>query len=197
MSVLDHAAPAASADALRATARAIRWIGFDVDGVLTDAGVYMGQLDGQRVELKRFDIRDGFGIKLLQFAGLDVALVSARVSQATAVRAAELGIIDVVQDDAGNKQRAIASLLSAKGLDWPQAAFMGDDLPDLAVFQHVALAIAPADAVPDIGARAHLRLAAGGGRGAVRECAEWLLRARGQYDEVVARYVGERGGHWP
>ncbi|MCU0635005.1 MAG: hypothetical protein MUE41_09035 [Gemmatimonadaceae bacterium] len=192
-----HAASAPSADALRETARAIRWVGFDVDGVLTDAGVYIGQHDGRRVELKRFDIRDGFGIKLLQSAGLDVALVSARVSAATAERAAELGITDVVQDDAGHKQRAIATLLASKGLDWSQAAFMGDDLPDVAVLQRVALGVAPADAVADARARAALVLSSRGGRGAVREFADWLLRMRGEYDAVVTRYVSERGGTWP
>lgn len=189
-----HPAPATD---IAAIARAIRWVGFDVDGVLTDAGVYIGQLDGRRVECKRFDIRDGFGIKLLQWAGLDVGLVSARMSTATSERAAELGITDVVQDNVGNKAEAIARLLSAKGIAWSEAAFMGDDLPDLAVLQRVGLAACPADGVAEARALSTLPLTATGGRGAVREFAEQLLRLRGQWDAVVGRYVTERGGHWP
>jgi 3-deoxy-D-manno-octulosonate 8-phosphate phosphatase (KDO 8-P phosphatase) len=186
--------PAASFDEV---ARHIRWVGFDVDGVLTDAGVYIGQRDGHRIELKRFDIRDGFGIKLLQWAEIDVAFVSARVSAATTERAAELGVRDVIQENSGNKCEAIARLLEAKGLSWSQAAFMGDDLPDVAVLQRVALAACPADGVHEARALAHLQLGATGGRGAVREFAERLLKARGQWDRVVGRYVTERGGRWP
>lgn len=178
-------------------ARGIRWVGFDVDGVLTDAGVYIGRVETQRVEMKRFDIRDGFGIKLLQWAGLDVALVSARVSAATTERAAELGITDVVQENSGNKVDAISRLLAAKGCSWAEAAFMGDDLPDVGVLQRVAVGASPADGVAEARALATVVTTASGGAGAVREFAEWLLRARGQWDAVVGRYVTERGGRWP
>jgi 3-deoxy-D-manno-octulosonate 8-phosphate phosphatase (KDO 8-P phosphatase) len=181
----------------QALADGIRWVGFDVDGVLTDAGVYVGEHAGSGVELKRFDIRDGFGIKLLQWAGLDVAFVSARVSPATSRRAAELAVRDVVQEDGGHKVAAIERLLARKGLDWAQAAFVGDDLPDVAVLQRVALAAVPADGVAEARALAHWPLQAGGGRGAVREFAERLLRGRGEYDAVVRRYLAERGGRWP
>ncbi len=184
------AVPVTTDDAARA--RAIRWVGFDVDGVLTDGGIYVGDLDGTAVELKRFNIQDGLAIKFLQAAGLEVALVSGRRSTATARRAAELGIADVVQDDAAQKVKAIAALLARKGIDWREAAFVGDDLPDVAVLRRVGLAVAVGNATGEAARAAHWTLARMGGHGAVREFVERLLVARGEWDTLVARYVADR-----
>jgi 3-deoxy-D-manno-octulosonate 8-phosphate phosphatase (KDO 8-P phosphatase) len=124
-------------------------------------------------------------------------LVSARVSSATSERAAELGIVDVVQENSGNKVAAISRLITSKGIDWTEAAFMGDDIPDVGVLQRVALGASPADGVAEARALAAVVTQSPGGGGAVREFCEWLLRARGQWDTVVGSYVTERGGRWP
>jgi 3-deoxy-D-manno-octulosonate 8-phosphate phosphatase (KDO 8-P phosphatase) len=173
-------------------ARAIRLVGFDVDGVMTDAGVYVGRVGGETVELKRFDIQDNVGLWLLRAADIDAVLVSGRVSPATEVRARELPISDVVQDDAARKLEAFDQLLAARGLSMAEAAFVGDDLPDLPVLQRVALGVAVANAVPEVQAAAAHVTKAEGGRGAVREVCEVLLKARGEWDRAVRQYLRER-----
>lgn len=176
-------------------AAAIRMVVFDVDGVLTDAGVYMGRTrSGEEVELKRFDIQDGLGLKMLTWAGLEVALVSGRVSEATSLRALELGIDECHQEPGANKLPVVEGLLERKGLSWDQVAMLADDLPDLPVFSRVALPAAVANAQPEVLERAVWRSRAEGGRGAAREFCRALLLARGEWDRVVASYVGDRGG---
>lgn len=171
----------------RDAARRVKLVIFDVDGVLTDNGVYMGE----GVELKRFDIQDGLGLKLLQFAGLEVALVSGRQSPATAARAAELRV-DCYQADAGHKAAAVRELMERYGVEWSEIAWIGDDLPDLPAMQKVGLPIAVANSVPEVLACASWVTTKRGGDGAVREAAEQILKARGAWDKLVDDYVAER-----
>ena len=195
MSGNDHAVAVAAAkpphiDA--GIARRIRLVGFDVDGVLTDGGIYLGDVAGQRMEFKRYDIQDGLGIKMLQKAGIEVAVITGRVSDSVALRARELGIADVIQDEHARKLPALHRLLARRHLDVSQVAFVGDDLPDVAVLRVVGLPACVANATPDAQAVAQLRLTRHGGRGAVREFCELLLRARGEWDGLVDWYVRSR-----
>ena len=180
----------------REIAKAVRLVILDVDGVLTDGGVYVGSLpDGEAVEFKRFDIQDGLGIKLLEWAGIEVAVVSGRVSEATEIRARELGISEVHQDGGGQKVPAIRRMMEARGLDWSQLAMLGDDLPDLAVLRRVGLPAVVANATEVARKAAVWQGEKTGGRGAVREFCEALLQARGEWDEQVEAYVRARSGN--
>jgi 3-deoxy-D-manno-octulosonate 8-phosphate phosphatase (KDO 8-P phosphatase) len=177
-----------------ALARRIRLVGLDVDGVLTDGGIYLGDVNGARMEFKRFDILDGLGIKMLQLAGISVAIITGRVSDAVALRARELAITDVVQDEHARKLPALRKLLAAKGIHESEVAFVGDDLPDLSVLRVVGLPVVVANCTEDVAQLGALRLTRNGGRGAVREFAELLLRARGDWDALVERYVKSKSG---
>jgi 3-deoxy-D-manno-octulosonate 8-phosphate phosphatase (KDO 8-P phosphatase) len=173
-----------------ALARRLKVVGLDVDGVLTDGGLYIGTAGAQPVELKRFHIQDGLGIKLLQMAGLAVVFVTARASAATLARARELRVDDVLQDN--RKLPAFAALLARRGLEWDACCFVGDDLPDLPLLRRVAWPVAVANAVPEVLAAAHYTTRVPGGAGAVREVAETVLRARGAWDDVVSDYLRKR-----
>ena len=174
-------------------ARAVRVVVFDVDGVLTDAGVYLGAApDGRPIELKRFDIQDGTGIKLLARAGLVVAMVSGRISKANGIRARELGVLEWHEDDQARKLPIVEGILARAGATWEQTAMLADDLPDLPVFRRVGLRAAVANAQPEILALAHWRTRARGGHGAAREFCRALLVARGEWDRMVAEYERER-----
>ena len=175
-----------------AAARRVRLIGLDVDGVLTDNGVFIGPVAGERVELKRFDIQDGLGLILLRTAGLPVVWLSGRSSEATALRAAELRVEEVLQVPGPRKVAAFAAVLERRGITWADAAFVGDDLADLPVLRKVGLPIAVANAVPDVKAAAAHVTRAAGGHGAVREVIEAILRARGDWGEILARYFAEQ-----
>lgn len=170
----------------------IRLVCFDVDGVLTDGGIVLGDAGGQRVELKRYDIQDGLGIKLLQQAGILTAIITGRESESVALRAKELAVDEVVQDIQARKLPALRRILERRGLDWREVAFVGDDLPDIAVMRAVALPVAVANASFDAVQAARLRLTKSGGQGAVRQFVELLLRARGDWDVQVERYVALR-----
>jgi len=176
-----------------ALAKRLTVVGFDVDGVLTDGGVYQGLVADHPAELKRFHVPDGLGLKMLQWAGLSVVIVSGRVSEATTMRARELGLADVIQDDGAQKLPALARWLGARGLTFDRCAFVGDDLPDLPVLKRVALPIAVRNACPEVRAAARVITHAEGGRGAAREVAELILRARGDWDRLVEAYLMERG----
>ncbi len=173
-------------------ARRIRLLAMDVDGVLTDNAIYLGPVDGHRVELKRFDIQDGLGIRLLQDTPIEVAWISARESEATRLRADELKVATVIQDRGGRKLPALTTLIEARGLDWAEVAFIGDDLADLSVMERVGLPIAVANATDEIKAVARWTTSRAGGQGAVREAIEALLKARGEWTAVVARYRAAR-----
>ncbi len=176
----------------RALARRIRLVGLDVDGVLTDGGIYLGDVAGKRLEFKRYDIQDGIGIKMLQRAGIVTAIITGRVSDSVALRAKELGIDDVVQDEHARKLPALRRVLARHRVEFEEAAFVGDDLPDLGVLRAVALPVVVANCSLDARRCAVLQLSRRGGDGAVREFAELLLRARGEWDGLVDQYVASR-----
>jgi 3-deoxy-D-manno-octulosonate 8-phosphate phosphatase (KDO 8-P phosphatase) len=173
-------------------ARSIRLVGLDVDGVMTDGGIYLGAADGKPVELKRYEIQDGLGVHFMQRAGLKVVIVTGRVSDSVRLRALELDVDDVAQDASARKLPAFLAMLDRHGIAPSEAAFVGDDFPDLAVLRLVGLPVAVGNAVPEISAACSLQLTRSGGAGAVREFAELLLKARGQWEEVTEVYVRER-----
>ena len=175
-----------------ALAARIRLVCFDVDGVLTDGGIILGDAAGTRVELKRYDIQDGLGIRMLQQAGLLTALITGRESQSVALRAQELEVDEVVQDSQARKVPALRRLLERRGLDWSEVAFVGDDLPDLGVMRLVGLPVCVGNASAEARHAATVTLTRHGGAGAVREFCELLLRARGDWDAQVERYVASR-----
>jgi 3-deoxy-D-manno-octulosonate 8-phosphate phosphatase (KDO 8-P phosphatase) len=174
-------------------ARRIRLVILDVDGVLTDGAIWVGSLPGgESLELKRFDVLDGLGIRMLQGAGIEVSFVSGRVSRATEVRARELDIVECHQDGGAQKVRAIRGILDRLGLEWDQVAMLADDLPDLAVLRRVALPAAVANATEEIRRLALWQGERRGGDGAVREFCEALLKARGEWEGLVEAYVRAR-----
>ena len=157
----------------------------DVDGVLTDGTVVVSS---SGYESKAFSIRDGAGIVYAQRAGLEVGLLSGRPSEATSRRAAELGIKMVVQGGP-DKRSLFQKLLADKQLEASDVAYMGDDLLDLPVLLSAGISAAPADAVEDVRSRVDWVSRAAGGRGAVREYIELLLKARRAWDAELARYI--------
>jgi 3-deoxy-D-manno-octulosonate 8-phosphate phosphatase (KDO 8-P phosphatase) len=166
---------------------------FDVDGVLTDAGVYLGgSEENTPIELKRFDIQDGIGLKMLMWAGIEVALVSGRVSVATTIRARELGIVECHQEPDAHKMGVVVKLMERKGVTWDEVAMIGDDIPDLAVMRRVGLKAAVGNATAPLTAIVDWQATRSGGHGAAREFCDALLDARGQLDQVIERYVEER-----
>jgi 3-deoxy-D-manno-octulosonate 8-phosphate phosphatase (KDO 8-P phosphatase) len=173
-------------------ARSIRIVGIDVDGVLTDGGIYLGAVEGRALEFKRYDIHDGLGIYFLRQAGLKVAVVTGRVSESVRLRCAELGIDELVQDAQAVKLPAFQGILRRLGITLAEAAFIGDDFPDLAILRVVGLPVAVANAVAEVRDASRVRLTRSGGRGAVREFAELLLRGRGEWANICERYVAER-----
>lgn len=177
----------------RDDARRIRLVILDVDGVMTDGGVYLGATaGGERVELKRFEIQDGIGTRLLYEGGIRVAIVTGRVSRAVTLRAEELMIREVHQDRSASKLRIVTGMLERLGIGWEETAFLGDDLPDLPVMRRVGLPAAVGNAVGEVRAVARWQGTRHGGYGAVREFAEALLGARGQWSALVEAYVQQR-----
>lgn len=158
----------------------------DVDGVLTDGSVIIHP-DGD--ESKRFNIKDGAAIVWSLSHGLDVALLSARESRATAERARQLGIT-LVRQGVGDKGSAWNEMLASLKLADDEVAYMGDDLVDLRVLQRSGLAGAPADAAPETRAASHWVSSHDGGRGAVREFLELILKAQGRWATIVDGFSG-------
>lgn len=165
---------------LRARLAAARLVVLDIDGVLTDGRVVYGAEE----ELQAFDVRDGLGVKLLLREGLELAWISGRGCAATRRRAEELGVREL-HLRTGPKGAVLAALQERLGVAPAETVAMGDDLPDLALAALAGVFAAPADAHPEVRARAQLVCAARGGRGAVRELAEAMLRARGRWQPVV------------
>lgn len=176
-----------------AIARRLKLVALDVDGVLTDNGLYLGVVGDHPVELKRFHIQDGLGIRMLQSVGLLVAWVSGRESSATVARARELSVDELIQDPTARKVPALEALLTRRNLTWQQCAFVGDDLADLPVLARVGLSVAVANAVPEVKEAAQFVTRTPGGSGAVREVAELILKARGEWREFLTTYFVERG----
>ncbi|HET8764776.1 MAG TPA: HAD hydrolase family protein [Rhodanobacter sp.] len=167
-----------------ARAAKIRVAAFDVDGTLTDGRLWYGE-DG--LEAKVFHVHDGLGLKRLQANGIAVALVTARISHPVALRAEELGISHVYQGQ-GDKRACLEALLDALDLAPEQAAFTGDDLPDLPALHLAGLAIAVANAHPWVAGEAHWQTRLPGGMGAAREVADLLLLAQGKADAELRHW---------
>lgn len=157
----------------------------DVDGVLTDGSIVYAD---NGAELKTFHVRDGSGLKLWQKAGKQAAIITGRTSRVVEIRAAELGIAPVFQGVA-SKLAALRQLLSI-GWQPEQVCFVGDDLPDLPVMRQCGLAVAVADACAEAVADAHYMTRALGGRGAVREVIELILRCQGRWQGLVEAIRG-------
>ena len=164
----------AAADAV-ARARQIALLVCDVDGVLTDGRLYYGP---QGEALKVFDVRDGHGIRMLAAHGIEVAVLSARSSPIVAQRARELGIERILQGR-GDKAEGFRELLAAKRVTAAQAAYIGDDFPDLPALRIAGFAATVADARDEVKAAAHWVAPQPGGHAAVRALAEFILRAQG------------------
>ncbi len=167
-------------------AAAVRLLVLDVDGVLTDGRLYFGA-DGEA--LKVFDVRDGLGVKMLREAGIEVAILSSRSSPVVERRAKELGIAPVVQG-ATDKGAGFAALAQALRLTPAQCGYIGDDWPDLAALAQAGFAATVSDASPEVKRISHWISEAPGGRGAVRELAEFILRAQGRFGDVLRRHGG-------
>lgn len=174
----------------RARLRSLRLLVLDVDGVLTDGGLWTTE-SGEVI--KRFDVRDGLGIRLLQQAGLEVAWLSGGKSGATEQRARYLGIRHVLTG-VGDKPAALATLQGQLGVSAAESAFVGDDLNDLAVRPAIGLLLCPADAVAPLRRRADWVLDRNGGDGAVRRLAEEILRARGEWAALAGQGWRDRNG---
>ena len=165
-------------------AQSVRVAFFDVDGVLTDGGLYCSE-SGET--LKRFHTLDGHGLKLLQQAGIVPAVITGRDSPALRLRLKALGIEHAVFGTE-DKRPAAEQMLAALGLGWEQAAAMGDDWPDLPVMRRCAIACAPANAQAEVLACAHYVTQRAGGQGAAREWCDLLLVASGQYARLLAAH---------
>lgn len=165
-------------------AQKIKLILLDVDGVLTDGRLYYGN-NGE--ELKAFDIQDGLGIKLLQKGDIEVGIITGRSSMLLTRRTEELGIELVVQGRE-DKLTALNEILEGRAIDLEEIAFVGDDLPDLAVIRRVGLGITPANGNHLVASQALWQTKKGGGQGAVREVAELILNAQGKLEALLAPY---------
>ena len=173
-------------------ARAVQLVVLDVDGVLTDAGIYWTDgLGGDPVGLRRFHVRDGLGIHMLHREGIEVVLVSGKESEAVRRRAREIGIDEVHQVDHRRKLVVVQTLLDRRDLDWSQAACLADDLADLGLMRQVGLPATVADGAGEIRDAAVWTSTHAGGHGAVREFCEALLRARGSWADLVEEYERE------
>ncbi|MBF5005035.1 KdsC family phosphatase [Diaphorobacter caeni] len=166
-------------------AQPVRVVFFDVDGVLTDGGLYFSE-HGETI--KRFNTLDGHGLKLLQKAGITPAVVTGRDSPALRLRLKALGVVHA-RFGTEDKRPAAEAILAELGLDWSQAAAMGDDWPDLPVMRRSAFACAPLNAQIDVKANAHYITQAAAGHGAARELCDLLLVASGKYAQLLAEYA--------
>lgn len=158
----------------RARARALEWMFFDVDGVMTDGGLFYGE---RGESLKRFHVLDGHGLKALRSAGIKIAMLSGRQHPANEKRGKELGFDLIIQGES-SKGAAFDHLARSHGFNGQQCGHMGDDLPDLEVFTRVGFAAAAPNAVAEVLAAAHWVSSRAGGQGAVRECCDFILESR-------------------
>lgn len=177
-------------------ARRIRVVILDADGVLTDGGIYVADGEERPFEARRFHVHDGVGILMMRRAGLTVAVVSGKLSRAVRERAGGLGLEEVHQVDPHDKLPTVEALLKRVGAAWDETAFVADDLADLAVLHEVGLPVAVSNAAAEVRAVAAWTTATAGGAGAVREFAEVLLDARGEWTPLVDAYVEECRERW-
>lgn len=171
-------------DDIIAKAARVRLACFDVDGVMTDGGLYYSDLGH---EAKRFHVMDGLGLKMLLASGIEVAVITARDTPAVEKRMRDLGIRHVFAG-VPDKRSCMLELAAQLGLGREEVAHVGDDFPDLGLLGAVGFAIAVANAHPVIAAIAHWRTAKAGGEGAVREVCECLLAAQGKFGEALQRF---------
>lgn len=162
----------------------IRLLLLDVDGVMTDGGIIY---DINGVETKVFNVKDGHGIKMLQRYGIEVGIITGRTSPVVAFRAKELGI-ELVYQGSLKKIESYCDIKQKTGLSDSQIAYMGDDVIDVPVMRRVIFAAAPADGLIDARNAAHYVTSLPGGRGAVREVCDLILKGKGLWDEIVTRY---------
>lgn len=165
-------------------ARQVRLALFDVDGVMTDGTLFVS---GQGESFKPFNILDGLGLKLLKSSGVATGILTGRSSAAVSARAGELDIDHLIQG-ANDKLRAYIDLQQQLGLDDEQICYMGDDLPDLPVLRRCGLALSPPGAVDEVRSEVHFVTRTRGGKGAVREACELIMRAQGSWDAQVEPY---------
>lgn len=166
-------------------AKQIQLVIFDVDGVLTDGSLFLSD-DGQ--EYKAFNSKDGFGMRLLQDAGIDVGIITGRESTLVKLRMEELGVSYVMQ---GRREKgpALDEMMQITGLTLDQIAYVGDDVVDLPIMSRVGLSIAVQDARPEVKKHAHWITESPGGRGAGRDVCELILEAHGKWDDIIKRYL--------
>ena len=164
----------------------IKLLLLDVDGVMTNGQIIY---DGQNTELKAFDVKDGHGIKLLQRTGIKIGIITGRSSAVVARRAKELGI-EILYQGALKKLDPYLEILKQEGLTDDQVAYIGDDVIDLPILRRVGFSVTVADAVPDMAPLVDYVTVRNGGRGAVREVCDMLIKASGQWVELTRRYFG-------
>lgn len=170
----------------------IRLLLMDVDGVLTDGKLYnVPDAAGNMVETKGFDAQDGISLQWMSWKGIRTGLISGRVSPATVERAKQCNIHYVYQGHI-EKIPILEEIMADAGVSKDQVAYIGDDLTDVVVMHRVGLAFAPANARAEVKAHAHYVTAAAGGKGAVREVVELIMKAQGTWDEILRKY--EAGG---
>ena len=170
---------------LTSRAKLIRLVAFDVDGVMTDGGLYYSD-SGE--EFKRFNSLDGHGLKMLRASGVEIAIITGRTSRCVAARAQNLGIVHVYQG-MENKLEAMVDLLNKLKLSRDAAAYMGDDVGDLTVMRHVGMAITVPDAPLLVREHSHYITQRNGGYGAVRETCEMIMSAQDTLDKQLSPYL--------
>lgn len=168
---------------LAARLQRVRLFLCDVDGVLTDGTVFMAG----DTEAKQFNILDGLGLRFLQREGIQVGWVSGRASPATTQRAKDLRI-DYLSQGGHHKVPEIEKILEQAGVTWEQLCYVGDDVLDLGALKRAGLAVAVANAIAECKALAHYVTASSGGRGAIREVVDLILKAQGRWDALVKSY---------
>ena len=175
-----------SATDLHSRAQRIKLLLLDVDGVLTDGRLYFSN---QGDEFKTFSTLDGHGIKMLQKSGVKVGIITGRTSNLVAKRASDLGIQILVQGRE-DKWDALQEILLEHPTALEEIAFMGDDWPDLTVMCRVGLALTPANGHSSVVERSHWQSHAKGGKGAVRETCDMIMKAQGTFDQLLETYLG-------
>jgi len=180
--------PKARAAIASALAKGIKLVGLDIDGVFTDGGIYIGLVANHPLEFKRFHVLDGLGVKLLRTVGLPVVLISGRESEASEARAKEMEVDELLQVAPQQKLATLVDVLKRRGFSLKECAYVGDDLADLPVLRAVGLPVAVANACPEVKAAAQYVTSVPGGQGAVRDFAERLLKARGEWPGLLAQY---------
>jgi 3-deoxy-D-manno-octulosonate 8-phosphate phosphatase (KDO 8-P phosphatase) len=176
---------------IQARAARVRLLLMDVDGVLTDGRIFnVPAPDGQIFETKGFDSQDGIALQWLNWKGIQAGVISGRISRAAEERARQCHMAYIYQWHI-EKIPILEEILAKSGLAGDQVAYVGDDLTDVVVMRRVGLAIAPANARPEVKRIAHFVTGSAGGSGAIREAAELILRAQGFWPEILRKYEVE------